>query len=199
MIVLGLTGSIGMGKTTAATMFRRLGVPVHDADAETHRLQATGGAALSAIGAAFPGTVTNGSLDRDALRLRVIGDGVAMRVLEEIIHPMVYRAERRFLLTKRRLGHRMAVLDIPLLFETACERRCDLVATVSAPAFVQTQRVLSRPGMTPARLKAILSRQMPDAQKCRRADVVLPTGLGRAVTWRAICALVNDLCNGSKG
>lgn len=168
-----------MGKSTLAAAFRRMAVPVHDADAVVHRLQAPGGPALGPIEVAFPGTVRGGVLDRAALGARVFGDRTALRRLEAILHPMVRRAEERFLAGCRRRGASFAVLDIPLLFETGAEARCDVVLVVSAPAAVQRARVLRRPGMTHARLAQILARQLPDREKRRRADAVIPTGLSR--------------------
>ncbi|MEE8271107.1 MAG: dephospho-CoA kinase [Alphaproteobacteria bacterium] len=199
MVIVGLTGSIAMGKTTAAAMLRRLGVPVHDSDAAVHRLLAPGGAAVPAVRAAFPDTVDkNGAIDRGSLGACVFADPGAMTQLESIVHPMVTASSQAFL---RRAGgrrERVAVLDIPLLFETGAEHRCDLVAVVSAPAFVQRQRVLRR-GMTPERLAGILARQLPDAEKRRRADIVVPTGAGRGVTWRALAGLVEAAAARSGG
>jgi dephospho-CoA kinase len=193
MKVVGLTGGIGMGKSTAANTFRRLGVPVFDADATVHALQARGGRAVAPIAAAFPGTIRDGAVDREALRREVLGDPLALKRLEGIVHPLVRAEERRFLARCRRRGERLAVLDIPLLFETGGERRCDMVVVVSAPAAVQRARVLARGGMTPERLSAILSRQMPDAEKRRRADVVIRTGLSRAHARRAIHRLLQRI------
>ncbi|NKC30458.1 dephospho-CoA kinase [Falsiroseomonas selenitidurans] len=193
MKVIGLTGSIGMGKSTAANTFRRLRIPVFDADAAVHALQGRGGAAVAPVEAAFPGTTTQGRVNREALRARVLGDPAALKRLEAIMHPLVRRAERRFLAAGRRRGDRLAVLDIPLLLETGGERRVDLVLVVSAPAAVQRARVLRRPGMTPDRLAAILARQMPDAQKRRKADAVVQTGLSRHHAQRQIRALVGRL------
>ena len=193
MIVVGLTGSIGMGKSTAAAMFRRLGVPVYDADATVHGLFAVGGEAVAAIADAFPGVVENGVVDRSLLGARVFADAAALARLEAIVHPLVFRKRAAFLERERWRRTPVVVLDIPLLFETGAERTCDVVAVVSAPAFLQAQRLLRRPGMSRRRLAAIRSRQMADADKRRRADVVIPSGLGRAVTWRAIRRLVADL------
>ncbi|MEQ8814965.1 MAG: dephospho-CoA kinase [Thalassobaculum sp.] len=193
MKVLGLTGSIGMGKSTAAGMLRRLGLPVHDADAAVHRLLARGGAAVPAIDAAFPGVVRDGAVDRPALGSRVFGDPEALARLEAIVHPLVRRATARFLAACRRRRVKLAVLDVPLLLEGSGHERCDLVAVVSAPERVQRQRVMARPGMTESRLEAILAKQMPDAEKRRRADAVIPTGLGRAVTMRHLVRLVRKL------
>jgi dephospho-CoA kinase len=193
VIVVGLTGSIGMGKSTAAAMFRRLGVPVYDADATVHGLFAAKGEAVAAIADAFPGVVRNGVVDRGLLGARVFADDAALGRLEAIVHPLVFRKRAAFLARERRRRTPVVVLDIPLLFETGADSACDVVAVVSAPAFVQAQRLLRRPGMSRRRLTAIRGRQMADAEKRRRADVVIPSGLGRAVTWRAIRRLIADL------
>lgn len=190
MIVLGLTGSIGMGKTTAAKSFRRLGVPVLDADAAVHVLFAPGGAAVKPVEAAFPGVVRQGAVDRELLSQKVLGRADELKRLEAIVHPLVRETERRFLRAARAHGAKVVVLDIPLLFETGGDRRCDAVAVVSAPAWLQAQRVLRRPGMTRERLAAIRARQMPDAEKRRRADFIIPTGIGRGYSHRRIAAIV---------
>ena len=148
MIILGLTGSLGMGKSTTAKMFAEAGVPVHDADAAVHRLYE--GEAVPLIEAAFPGSTAGGKVDRDKLGQRVIGDAAAMRKLEAIVHPLVRKAEERFLAEAERAGAKVAVLDIPLLFETGGDKRCDAVVVVSAPPGTQRARVLERPGMTEA-------------------------------------------------
>jgi dephospho-CoA kinase len=179
VIVIGLTGGIGMGKSFAAKIFRRSGVPVFDADAAVHRLQARGGAAVPAIEAAFPGTAPDGAVDRGKLRAAVLGRPEAFRRLEAILHPMVRDAERRFVAAARRAGRRAAVLDVPLLLETGGERRVDVVAVVSAPRSVQIARVRRRRRMSEADIAGLLARQMPDAEKRRRADVVIRTGLSR--------------------
>lgn len=196
MIVLGLTGGIGMGKSNAAAMFRRLGLPVFDADATVHRLQGRGGRAVGPIGAAFPGTVKDGRVVREALRNAVLGDKAAIARLNAIVHPMVRDEERRFLAGARRAAKRAVVLDIPLLFETQGRKRIDSVVVVSAPAVLQRTRVLLRRTMTPERLEAILALQMPDAEKRRRADVVIRTGLSRHETQKAIRRLVGRLRQG---
>jgi dephospho-CoA kinase len=193
MIVLGLTGSIGMGKSTAANTFRRLRIPVFDADAAVHRLQGTGGAAVRPIEAAFPGTTKDGRVNRAALRAVVLADPAARKRLEGIVWPLVRRAERAFLAAARRRGARIAVLDIPLLLETGGERRVDEVIVVSAPAAVQRARVLARGTMSPAQLAAIRAAQMPDAEKRRRADRVVRTGLSRHAAQRQIRAIVREL------
>ena len=171
---LALTGSIGMGKSTVAAMFERAGVPLFDADAVVRRLQAEDQGVIAAIGKRFPGTVTDGILDRDALADRVLGKADELAALEAIMHPAVHAERVRFLLAHET---RPALLfDIPLLFETHGEHAFDKVIVVSAPADVQRERVLARPGMTPARLDAILARQMPDMEKRERADFVIDTG-----------------------
>jgi len=191
MKVWGLTGSIGMGKSTAARAFRRLGVPVFDADAAVHALQAKGGRAVRPIARAFPGTEHHGATDREALRAAVLGKPEALSRLERIIHPLVRQAQERFLKRARGQGHRLVVLDIPLLFETRRDlREFDSVLVVSAPEAVQRARVLLRGGMTEARFAAIRARQMPDAQKRRRADVVIGTGLSRYHAQAAVRRLV---------
>jgi dephospho-CoA kinase len=176
MFVLGLTGSLGMGKSTTARFFAEEGVPVHDADAVVHRLYE--GEAAAAIEAAFPGTTTAGKVDREKLAARVLGDVGALTRLEAIVHPLVQEAERRLLAEAEARGEKVAVLDIPLLFETGGEERVDAVVVVSAPADVQRARTLERPGMTVDKLDAILARQMPDHEKRRRADFVVDTSRG---------------------
>ena len=176
MFVLGLTGSLGMGKSTTARFFAEEGVPVHDADAVVHRLYE--GEAAAAIEAAFPGTTTAGKVNREKLAARVLGDVGALTRLEAIVHPLVQEAERRLLAEAEARGEKVAVLDIPLLFETGGEERVDAVVVVSAPADVQRARTLERPGMTVDKLDAILARQMPDHEKRRRADFVVDTSRG---------------------
>lgn len=193
MIILGLTGSIAMGKTTAHRMLVRLGVPVHDADATVHRLFARGGAAVAPVAAAFPGVAVDGAIDRARLSQAVVGNDAAFRRLEAIVHPLVRAAEAEFLKRQRLARVPLVALDVPLLFETGGEARCHAVAVLSAPLFLQRLRVLARPGMTEAKFQAILARQMPDAEKRRRADWVVPTGLGRGLTRRALAGIVRDL------
>ena len=175
MVVLGLTGSIAMGKTTTARLFGEAGVPVHDADATVHRLYE--GEAVAAIEAAFPGTTAAGKVDRAALRRRIAGDAAALRRLENIVHPLVRKAEQNFLQKAEAAGAKVAVLDIPLLFETGGDRRVDAVVVVSAPADTQRARLQER-GMPPDQLETLLARQMPDAEKRRRADFVIDTSQG---------------------
>lgn len=174
--VLGLTGSIGMGKSATAAMFRQLGVPVHDADASVHRLYR--GAAVPPIEAAFPGVTANGMVDRERLARRVIGQADELRRLEAIVHPLVRREEAAFLAEAVRSGRRLAVLDVPLLFESGAADRCDAVLVVSAGEAIQAARVLARPGMSPERFAAIKAKQMPDAEKRRRTHFLVDTGRG---------------------
>ena len=176
MFVLGLTGSVAMGKSTTARLFAEEGVPVHDADAVVHRLYE--GDAVPVIEAAFPGTTAGGKVDRVKLGSRVMGDLAALRQLEAIVHPMVQDAERYFLAEAEAKGAPVAVLDIPLLFETGGEARVDAVVVATAPAEVQRARVLERPGMTPSRLEAMLARQLPDTEKRLRADFIVDTSRG---------------------
>jgi dephospho-CoA kinase len=176
MFIIGLTGSLGMGKSATARFFAEEEVPVHDADAVVHRLYE--GEAVPAIEAAFPGTTVNGKVDREKLAARVLGDPGALQRLETIVHPLVQAAERQLLAEAEARGQKVAVLDIPLLFETGGDRRVDAVVVVSAPAEVQYSRVLARPGMTLEKLEAILQKQMPDAEKRRRADFVVDTSGG---------------------
>jgi len=189
-IVLGVTGSIGMGKTWAANALRQFGVPVHDADAEVHRLMREDRAAIAAIEQAFPGVARHGVVDRQEMGRRVFGDEMALRRLESILHPRVKATASRFLQRARRERRPAVALDIPLLFETGGQARCDAVIVVSAPQFVQISRVLQRDGMTPARLEAILSRQSPDDVKRRLADFVVPTGLDRRTSLQALGRIV---------
>lgn len=175
MIVLGLTGSIGMGKSATAAMFAEAGVPVYDADAEVHRLYSAGGAAVSAVEAAFPGVVVDGAVNRGRLGARVLGDPAALARLNAIVHPLVGEARKAFFERARAAGADVVVLDIPLLFETGGEKRVDKVVVVSAPAAIQRRRVLARPGMTPARFDALLAAQTPDAEKRAKADFVIDT------------------------
>jgi dephospho-CoA kinase len=193
MFVLGLTGSIGMGKSTAAGMFRRLGVPVHDADAAVHRLLAQDRRVIAEIAEAFPGAVHDGSVGRQALGAVVFGDAAARRRLEAILHPRVRAATRRFLRRHAAARTPLVVLDIPLLFETGGDLLVDAVVVVSAPAFLQRQRVLRRPGMTETRFANINSSQLPDSEKRRRADYVVETGLGKYYTLRRIREIVSRL------
>lgn len=176
MFVLGLTGSLGMGKSTTAGFFAELGVPVHDADAAVHRLYKT--EAVPLIEAAFPGTIVRGEVDREKLAKRVLDDPAAIKKLEGIVHPLVLAAEQHFLAEAERKNAQVAVLDIPLLFETGGDRRCDAVVVVSAPEDVQRTRIFKRPGMTSQKFAGIAANQMPDAEKRKRADFVVDTSKG---------------------
>jgi len=191
--VVGLTGSIGMGKSTAAAVLRRLGLPVHDADAAVHRLMERGGAAVAAVAAAFPGVEVEGRIDRARLGAQVLGDDAALKRLEGILHPLVRAEARAFLAKQARLHRPLAVLDIPLLYETGGDKLCDAVIVVSAPAMIQRARVLRRPGMTEEKMQAILARQLPDAEKRRRADFVVQTGLTKGHSLRQLSAIVTLL------
>ena len=176
MFIIGLTGSVGMGKSTTARLFAEQGVPVHDADAVVHRLYE--GEAVAAIEAAFPGATTRGKVDRSRLSALVLDDPSALKRLEAIVHPLVQAAEQELLAQAQARGEKVAVLDIPLLFETGGDRRVDAVVVASAPAEMQQARVLARPGMTWEKLEAILRKQMPDVEKRRRADFVVDTSHG---------------------
>lgn len=195
MIVLGLTGSVGMGKSVAARALHRLGAALFDADAEVHRLLGPGGGAVAAVASAFPDTNRGGAIDRGALAARVFDDDRVIGRLEAILHPLVKEAEGAFLMTASARRHKLAVLDIPLLFETGGDKRCDAVAVVTAPAFLQAQRVLRRAGMTSARLKAVRARQMPDREKRRRADFVIHTGLSHRFSLAQLQRMVSILTN----
>jgi dephospho-CoA kinase len=193
MLVLGLTGGIGMGKSTAAAAFRRARIPVFDADLTVHTLQAKGGRAVKAIEAAFPGTTENGAVDRTALRRAVLGNREALARLERILHPMVEAEERAFVARARRAARHAVVLDIPLLFETKGDKRVDTVVVVSAPLAIQVHRVGMRRRMSKADVAAVIARQMPDRDKRRRADVVVKTGLSRNHTLRILKRFIQGL------
>ena len=191
MIVLGLTGSIGMGKSTTARMFVEQGVPVHDSDEAVHRLYA--GAAAPLVEAAFPGTTRDGVVDRALLAARILGDADAIRRVEAIVHPLVRADDDAFLARARASGEPIAVLDIPLLFETNGTGRVDKVVVVTAPAEVQRQRVLARPGMTEEKFSAILARQVPDAEKRRLADFIVDSSQGMEAARDQVHAIVDAL------
>lgn len=191
MRIIGLTGSIGMGKTTTAGFFRAAGIPVHDADAAVHRLYS--GPAAAAVEAAFPGTAPGGVVDRERLAEAVLGDQLALKRLEAIIHPLVREREKAFLQAATEAGAPMAVLEIPQLFETGAEKRCDAVVVVTAEPEVQRQRVLKRPGMTEARLQALLANQMPDAEKRRRAHFLVLTDNDLDSAKRQVTAIIRAL------
>jgi dephospho-CoA kinase len=193
MILVGLTGSIGMGKSTTAAMFRDAGVPVYDADAAVHRLYEKGGAAVGPVGEAFPGVVRDGAVDREALRQAVLDRPEALTRLNAVVHPLVGRDREDFFRQAEAQGVDMVVLDVPLLFETGGHAGVDAIVVASAPAQMQRERVLARPGMTPARLDAILARQVADAEKRARAHFVVDTSRGlepaRAQVAEIIAAL----------
>jgi dephospho-CoA kinase len=199
MLVLGLTGSIGMGKSTTARFFAEEGVPVLDADAVVHALY--DGEAVAAIEATFPGTSKDGRIDREELSRRVVGDPAALKRLESIVHPLVRAAQARFLADAKRSGAPVAVLDVPLLFETGGDQRVDAVVVVSAPADVQRARTLDRAGMTAEKFDALMQKQMPDAEKRRRADFIVDTSQSfdsARAQVRAILAAVRAI-RGRKG
>jgi dephospho-CoA kinase len=193
MIVVGLTGSIGMGKSNAAHVLRRLGVPVHDADGAVHKLMGPGGRAVRKVAEIFPQAAVGNRIDRKVLGDLVFGDTPALRRLEAIIHPLVRQSSSAFLAAARRRRARIAVLDIPLLYESGGERFVDAVIVVSAPKQIQRQRVMARPGMTEEKFRAIVARQVPDAEKRRRADYVVLTGGHRGETFRQLKRIVGEL------
>ena len=191
MIVIGLTGSIGMGKTTTAAMFADEGVPVHDSDATVHALYS--GRAAPLIEAAFPGTTANGVVDRTRLAAAVLGNGDALKRLEAIVHPLVRKEEERFRSENVAAGADMILLDIPLLFEAGRDKAVDAIVVVSADATIQRERVLSRPGMSEEKFAAILARQLPDAEKRERADYVVDTGKGMDDARDQVRAIIADI------
>lgn len=193
MKIVGLTGSIGMGKSETAKMFRALGVPVFDADAAVHELQVKNGPAIPAIAAEFPGVINDGELDRDALGKIVFADPAAKTKLEAIIHPMVAEKRVAFFEEATADGHSFVVLDVPLLFETGGNKACDKVVVVSAPADVQRERVLARPGMTPEKFENILARQTPDAEKRAGADYIVETDKGLDYAREQVAQIVAEL------
>ena len=188
-----------MGKSKAAAALRRLGLPMHDSDAEVHRLLSADSAAMSAVAAAFPGVVRGGAVDRGELGRRVFADPAALRRLEAILHPLVRRAQRRFLARAAAARRPLVVLDIPLLFETGAQRNCDAIVAMTAPRFVQLARLRRRPGMTAQRLAGVEARQTPDLEKRRRADFVVPTGLNRRTSLRALTRIVRVLRRTGRG
>lgn len=193
MQVVGLTGSIGMGKSTAAQMLRRLGLPVHDADEAVHKLFAKGGRAVIPVSWHFPDVIVDSAVDRKRLGERVFADCTALQKLESLIHPLVRQEAQEFMKRHRRWRTPLVVLDIPLLYETGGDDLCDFVIVVSAPLRVQRQRVLRRPGMNEQKFRAVLARQMPDVVKRRRADHVVQTGLSKALTFRQLSRIVRKL------
>jgi dephospho-CoA kinase len=192
-LLIGLTGSIGMGKSETAKMFARLGIPVYDSDAAVHRLYEPGGAAVDKIAEAFPGTVQNGRVNRAALSMQLAGNEAGFKKLEAIVHPLVGEENRKFMAQAVAGGAEMVVQDIPLLFETGGHTRMDAVVVVSAPSHIQRQRVLARPGMTPEKLDQILSRQMPDAEKRAKAHFVVETDKGLDHAFAQVKAIVETL------
>ena len=186
MIIIGLTGSIGMGKSTLALQLASLGAKVCSADAIVHQLMAKGGAAVAEVAKVFPQAVKDGEVDRKALGAIVFNDKTQLKRLEELLHPLVVVAENQFVWEQRRLGARMAVLDIPLLFETGAEQRCDITLVASAPFLLQKQRVLRRPHMSEQKFLQILRSQLSDRNKRRRADKVVLTGLGKSHSFRTL-------------
>ena len=193
MIILGLTGSIGMGKSTTANYFARQGVPVYDADAVVHRLLATGGEAIPEIIQTFPNVVINNGVDRQKLGQVVFKNSCALTILEGILHPRVQAKKQLFLACAGRRGAPIVVLDVPLLYETSGDRHCDAVVVVSAPKSIQRAGVLGRAGMTPEKLDGILKQQMPDTLKRRRADFLVPTGIGREANFRAVRQILSTV------
>jgi dephospho-CoA kinase len=193
MLKIGLTGSIGMGKTTVAIMFAARGIPVFDADAAVHQLYGKGGAAVAPVGAAFPGTVKDGAVDRAALSAAVVGKPAEIKKLETIVHPLVGHLREDFLCTAEAGGAEMAVLEIQMLLEGSGATQLDVIVVVSAPEVVQRERALARPGMTEQKLAGILSNQMPDAEKRARADYVIDTGVSLTETEAQVADLIETL------
>jgi len=193
MKIIGLTGSIGMGKSTTAAMFREAGIPVYDADAAVHEAYDVGGIAVGPVGEAFPGVVKDGKVDREALRQAVLGKPEQMARLNGIVHPLIGAARSDVFEKARAAGADMIIMDVPLIFETGGQKNMDAVIVVSAPAEMQRDRVLAREGMTPERLEQILSQQMPDAEKRARADYVVDTGQGLEAARTQVQAIIADL------
>lgn len=195
MIIVGLTGSIGMGKSVSANILRDMGIPVHCSDEAVHDLLGPGGTAVEAVAEAFPGSLNkqSGSIDRKALGALVFGDDEKRKILEGLIHPRVVVSQQKFIAENARLHVPLVVLDIPLLFETGAESRVDYTIVVSAPPFIQRRRVLARPGMTEEKFQAILARQLPDGEKRRRAHFVVETGIGLAQTRRDLEKIIKTL------
>lgn len=199
MMLLGLTGSIGMGKSETAKMFARAGVPTYNADDAVHVLYGRGGKAVSPVAAAFPGVEHEGAIDRDRLSAHVVNNPAALKRLEAIVHPLVAEAQRSFLAEAKAKGATIVLLDIPLLFETGGQGRVHKVIVVSAPEDIQRERVLKRPGMTPAKLEAILARQVPDAEKRAKADFVIDTSQGLAQAEASVHAILAFLAPSLSG
>ena len=193
MIVVGLTGSIGMGKSATAAMFAEAGCPVYDADAAVGRLYAPGGAAVAAVGATFPGAVKDDAVDREALRAAVLGNPEALKALNAIVHPLVGADRVGFFEAAKAAGAQVVVLDIPLLFETGGDKTVDVVVVASAPGALQRERVLAREGMSEQRLDAILAQQLPDVEKRARADYVVETGQGLEAARTRVADILQEL------
>jgi dephospho-CoA kinase len=191
VLTIGLTGSIGMGKSTTAAMFRELGVPVHDSDAAVHELYAS--SAVFEVSAAFPGVVRDGAIDRNLLAAKVLGDRLAIRRLQEIVHPKVLAHRQEFLQRIRAGGYPFCVVDVPLLFETGAEQSVNVILVVTSTPDVQKQRVMSRPGMTTDKFEAIISNQMPDREKRRRAHWIIETTNGIACARRQVSGILRAL------
>ena len=196
MKVIALTGSIGMGKTTAASLFRRRGVPVYDADRAVHKLSEKGGRAVPAIARAFPDAVKDGAVDRKALGALVFNNPKALKKLESILHPLVAEERTEFLRRQQARRRPVVVLDIPLLFETGCEGEVDAILLVTAPEAVQKGRLAERPGMTDDKLAAIIAKQMPDAEKRHRADIIFDTSFGHDAAARQVRELIDAIRGG---
>ncbi len=190
MVIIGLTGSIGMGKTTVARQFASLGAKICSADGCVHKLMSKGGAAVSQVQKYFPTAVNNGEVDRKILGQIVFTDKEKLKALENILHPLVRQMEDDFVINVKRLGTKIVVLDIPLLFETGGHTRVDFTVVVSAPAFIQRQRVMARKNMTAEKFERIIANQMQDLEKRRHADFIIPTGLGKAYSFMAVKELV---------
>jgi len=193
VFVVGLTGSIGMGKSAVSDMFRRAGVPVWDADAAVHELYQPGGKAVAGVGERFPSAIVDGGVNRDALSREVVGNEAAIKDLEKIVHPLVGEHRLGFFAQAEADGHDLVVVDVPLLYETGGEKRMDQVVVVSARPEQQRERVLARPGMTAEKFEAILARQVPDAEKRSRADHVIDTSTTLEATESSVVALVGRL------
>ena len=193
MIVLGVTGSIAMGKSTVSSMLSHLNSPIHDADKTVHELMNANGRAYYEIAKSFPAAVQANGIDRTKIGQEVFGNPEKLKELEDILHPLVREARDKFIRQQNRYKSRLVILDVPLLYETGGDKDCDKVVVVSAPYFIQRQRALARQGMTQTKFNDILKRQLPDREKRRRADVVIPTGLGKAHTYRVLKRLIRDL------
>ena len=193
MIVLGVTGSIAMGKSTVSTMLSHLNNPLHDADKTVHELMSVNGKAYHEIAKSFPGAIRVNGVDRTKLGQEVFGNSEKLEQLENILHPLVREARNRFIRQQSRYKSKLVILDVPLLYETGGDKDCDKVLVVSAPYFIQKQRALARDDMTQTKFYDILKRQLPDHDKRRRADFIVPTGLGKAYTYRALKRLMRDL------